>query len=430
MSHPYFDNEYLPSNTFLRAKLEEMKTNNDDYLANKAMYRELHKIELLVLGQNNLYGSSSVNPVTYTYTYTKTSISGNDYFGTLMQKLSLMFPDMFIYYTPSSDSHDLTFNSIRYTTASSYVPSTVSITNVLFISQTELTIPTYILDGQFVFSYIKNGITAAVAKDLLNLPLIFETGVFVAVDISASISEGSVTVIVNTKYYPNVNTNSDFGLTFKKNFFLGKDDNDLFPDNLYITTLTNIPLSKIGSQFISLLSISIATGQNPIIRSGTSLASCFSSSNFNSNISGWNTTNVTNMSYMFSNASVFDSDISGWDTSNVTDMSNMFYNAGNFNSDISGWDTSNVTDMSSMFYNNEGTYKFNQDVGKWDVNNVINMSDMFTNYKLGFFNNGDVLGGKTKKMNWTINANLVSTRWHYWSPLTYDNAPDDLQSTW
>jgi len=41
--------------------------------------------------------------------------------------------------------------------------------------------------------------------------------------------------------------------------------------------------------------------------------------------------------------------ISNWDTSNVTDMSEMFNEASNFNQDISNWDTSNVTNMSDMF---------------------------------------------------------------------------------
>ena len=34
--------------------------------------------------------------------------------------------------------------------------------------------------------------------------------------------------------------------------------------------------------------------------------------------------------------------ISLWDTSNVTNMKYMFLNANNFNGDIGGWDTSNV----------------------------------------------------------------------------------------
>ena len=42
-------------------------------------------------------------------------------------------------------------------------------------------------------------------------------------------------------------------------------------------------------------------------------------------------------------------DISGWDVSNVTDMSYMFARARYFNGDLSGWNVSNVRDMQSMF---------------------------------------------------------------------------------
>ena len=57
--------------------------------------------------------------------------------------------------------------------------------------------------------------------------------------------------------------------------------------------------------------------------------------------------NVTNMSYMFTN-SQFNGDISNWNVSNVTDMSIMFYYS-QFNGDISNWNVSNVTNMSYMF---------------------------------------------------------------------------------
>ena len=60
--------------------------------------------------------------------------------------------------------------------------------------------------------------------------------------------------------------------------------------------------------------------------------------------------------------------ISLWDTSNVTDMSRMFYNATNFNHDIGSWDTSNVTDMSWMF---RCASKFNQDIGNWDTSKLL-----------------------------------------------------------
>ena len=41
--------------------------------------------------------------------------------------------------------------------------------------------------------------------------------------------------------------------------------------------------------------------------------------------------------------------IAGWCVSGVTDMSQLFYNLLNFNADISGWDTSRVTTMRYMF---------------------------------------------------------------------------------
>ena len=51
---------------------------------------------------------------------------------------------------------------------------------------------------------------------------------------------------------------------------------------------------------------------------------------------------VTSMNYMFGNSS-FNTDISGWDVSSVTDMYQMFYNNDDFEQDLSDWDTSSVT---------------------------------------------------------------------------------------
>jgi surface protein len=76
-------------------------------------------------------------------------------------------------------------------------------------------------------------------------------------------------------------------------------------------------------------------------------------------LSGWDTSNVTNMEYMFSNSS-FNGDISQWDVSNVTSMRGMFSHSP-FNGDISKWDVSKVTNMNNMFFNS----KFNQDLSEW-----------------------------------------------------------------
>lgn len=95
---------------------------------------------------------------------------------------------------------------------------------------------------------------------------------------------------------------------------------------------------------------------------------------FNGDISSWDTSKVTKMNSMFSSASRFNGDISTWDTSSVTDMSTMFFDATAFNSDISTWNTSNVTDMSEMFY---GATSFNRDISSWDTSKVTGMNSMF-----------------------------------------------------
>ena len=90
------------------------------------------------------------------------------------------------------------------------------------------------------------------------------------------------------------------------------------------------------------------------------------------------TSNVTDMSFMFQNATSFNSDISSWDVSNVTNMRSMFNGATSFNQDISSWDVSNVTSMSFMF---SDATSFNQDISSWDVSNVTYMGGMFYNAK-------------------------------------------------
>ena len=65
----------------------------------------------------------------------------------------------------------------------------------------------------------------------------------------------------------------------------------------------------------------------------------FSESSFNQDISSWDVSKVTAMSWMFSGSS-FNQDISSWDVSNVTDMSDMFANS-HFNQDISSWGVPN-----------------------------------------------------------------------------------------
>ena len=91
-------------------------------------------------------------------------------------------------------------------------------------------------------------------------------------------------------------------------------------------------------------------------------------------ISAWDVSNVTNMSYMFYECINFNSDLSDWDVSNVTDMRFMFLNCKNFNSNLSKWNVGKVIYMNDMF----GDCKeFNSDLNKWNISNVESMIRMF-----------------------------------------------------
>ena len=94
-------------------------------------------------------------------------------------------------------------------------------------------------------------------------------------------------------------------------------------------------------------------------------------------LSGWDTSNVKNMSYMFSECESLKSlDLSGWDVSSVKDMNHMFYSCRSLKSlDVSGWDTSNVKDMSCMFDRCSGLKSL--DISGWDTSKVEDMSCMF-----------------------------------------------------
>ncbi|MEW4424748.1 immunoglobulin-like domain-containing protein [Enterococcus hirae] len=89
------------------------------------------------------------------------------------------------------------------------------------------------------------------------------------------------------------------------------------------------------------------------------------------------TSNVTNMSYMFKEMSNLTSlDVSSFDTSKVTDMSYMFYRNGVTSLDVSGFDTSKVTVMSYMFLGMKNIT--NLDVNGWNTSNVTSMHGMFS----------------------------------------------------
>jgi surface protein len=141
-------------------------------------------------------------------------------------------------------------------------------------------------------------------------------------------------------------------------------------------------LGNSGGYFLVCNNLSLSNVNDVLNLSGTNnlfvmFESCSSITNI-PNINSWDTSNVTDMSYMFQAASSFDDNIGDWDVSNVTNMASMFDGANLFNnggsSSISNWNTLNVTNMGSMF--REASI-FNQPLSGWNVSNVTNMISMF-----------------------------------------------------
>ncbi len=97
-------------------------------------------------------------------------------------------------------------------------------------------------------------------------------------------------------------------------------------------------------------------------------------SQFNQHVNNWDVSNITNMKGLFAGSTVFNMSLNDWNVSNVTDISEILGGAINFNRPLNNWDVSNVTDMQWMF---SGATLFNQPLNNWDVSNVMSMKGMF-----------------------------------------------------
>jgi surface protein len=102
----------------------------------------------------------------------------------------------------------------------------------------------------------------------------------------------------------------------------------------------------------------------------TSVQICKQSTAFNQPLNNWDTSNVINMSHMFSGTN-FNQPLNTWNTSNVKYMSNMFYRS-SFNQPLSNWSVSGVTNMYKMFYRSS----FNQSLSNWYIRNAY-VKDIF-----------------------------------------------------
>ena len=96
------------------------------------------------------------------------------------------------------------------------------------------------------------------------------------------------------------------------------------------------------------------------------------------NIQRLNTSNVTNMQYMFRDCSNLTSlDLSNFDTSSVVQMYGMFMNCSSLTTlDISSLDTRNVTDMQYLFYGCSNLTSL--DLSNFDFRKVTTFQDTFS----------------------------------------------------
>lgn len=280
------------------------------------------------------------------------------------------------------------------------------------------------LTFDYSFTYTGPGIiTEAIV--LNNVPLITLPGLF-------SYSPNKITIIGNkevyvslyitickyTSYYPSDYYPGDFGLSFNNLALITWYNSNT--TNLTLISSSACPFSTAGNQFtvfngaavppvyVGLTNLTILSSFVPYFRPNTSLENCFRACpNFNSNISGWDTTNVINMAGMFRQTAIFNQPLNTWNVSNVTNMADMFRLTGAFNQPLNNWNTSKVTDMSSMF---RTTTKFNGDITTWDVSNVTTMSNMFRdatgfNQAIGSWNTSNVT---TMTVMFAVASGLIS----------------------
>lgn len=116
------------------------------------------------------------------------------------------------------------------------------------------------------------------------------------------------------------------------------------------------------------------------------------------------TSEITDMSFLFDNLNPGKIDVSSWDVSKVELMTGMFAHCENFDADLTGWDVSNVKTFRWMFEDCKkfkgvglkdwnvknadslgrifsGCEEFNEDISGWDISGATNISGMFVKCK-------------------------------------------------
>ncbi len=113
--------------------------------------------------------------------------------------------------------------------------------------------------------------------------------------------------------------------------------------------------------------------------SSGSMFNKFSNLNDISGVKNWDTTEVTNIDFMFNITSITDlTNLSKWNTSNITGMSGVFGQNTHLQSlsGIENWDTSNVTNIGYLLYESPNIESIDE-IKNWDTSKVTNMVYLF-----------------------------------------------------
>ena len=164
----------------------------------------------------------------------------------------------------------------------------------------------------------------------------------------------------------NVEAASD--TTWQDDFYYNIDNNNIVIQG-YKGLATNLYVPDTAVMYGAVYTVKLSNSSS-LFFGNTSLKSV----SFSRDI---NTSNVIDMSYMFSGCTSLESiDISGFDTSNVTNMECMFQGCSNLQSlNLSNFDTSKVTDIGRMFRN---CYELESiDVSSFDTRNMTEIADVF-----------------------------------------------------
>ena len=150
-----------------------------------------------------------------------------------------------------------------------------------------------------------------------------------------------------------------------------------------ISVLNTANVKDMSSMFSTCTGLSVLDLSSWNVEEVEDMSLMFNSLNITDlgDLSGWDVSEVTTFSGMFRNCQRLTSlfDLSDWNVSDkCTDLSSMFYATDSILPsalDLSGWDVSNVTDMSEMFYGCKSLEYL--DITDWDTGNLISAYGMF-----------------------------------------------------